>query len=83
MCDVNGTEANTNWQINGSPSLISLSQLFNGAVPGHNVSGRNLIVEDIMMNDVRNGSQYQCVVVATPTLVGNLIILYVAGECND
>ena len=36
-----------------------------------------------MMNDVRNGSQYLCVVLATAIIVGNVTILYVAGECND
>ena len=82
-CDVNGTEESTHWQINGSSTLISLSDLLNGAVAGHNRSGRNIVVKDIVMNDDRNGSLYQCVVVATPTMGGKLIILYVAGEFND
>ena len=48
--------------VNGSSSLVSLSELSNGAVIGHDVSGRNIVVvKDIMMDDVRNGSQYQCV----------------------
>ena len=82
MCDVDGTEASTIWQINGSP-VVSLSDLSNGTVAGHSVSGRNIVIEDIMMNDVRNGSQYQCVSLAPPITAGNLITLYVAGECND
>ena len=36
-----------------------------------------------MMNDVRNGSRYECVVFASPITSGNVTILYVAGECND
>ena len=82
-CDVDGTEESTHWQINGSSTLISLSDLLNGAVAGHNRSGRNIVVKDIVMNDDRNGSLYQCVVVATPTMGGKLITLYVAGECNE
>ena len=84
MCDV-GTWAPVFWQINGSSSVFSLNDLFNGAVAGHNVSGRNIVVEDIMMNDARNGSQYQCVIAQVPPnpdIVGNVTILYVAGECK-
>ena len=82
MCDVTG--GSTAWEINGR--FYILSKLFAGAVAGHNVSGSNIVVEDIMMNDVRNGSQYQCVVIQIPPdpdIEGNLIILYVAGECKD
>ena len=50
---------------------------------GHNRSGKNIVVKDIVMNDIRNGSLYQCVIVATPTMAGKLITLYVAGECNE
>ena len=81
-CDVNGTEASTNWQINGLP-VITLGELSNDAVAGHNANGRNIVIEDIMMNDVRNGSQYQCLSLAPPITAGNLITLYVAGEYND
>ena len=80
MCDVTGDEG-TAWRINGTLHL--LSELFAGVVAGHNVSGRNLVVEDIIMNDVRNGSQYQCEITQIPpdpNIVGNLTILYVAGE---
>ena len=83
MCDVDGTEESTRWQINGSSSLLTLNELSNGTVTGHSVSGRNIVVEDIMMNDVRNGSQYQCVVLNPSVTPGNPFILYVAGECND
>ena len=56
-----------------------------GVVAGHNVSGSNILVEDIMMNDVRNVSRYRCVVLLNPpdpSIEGNLTILYVAGECK-
>ena len=83
LCDVTG-DVGTAWRINGT--LHVLSELFAGVVAGHNVSGRNIIVEDIMMNDVRNGSQYQCEIgqdPPDPNIEGNLTILYVAGECKD
>ena len=53
---------------------------------GHNSNGSNIVVEDIMMNDVRNGSQYRCVILQNspqPNIVGNLTILYVAGKCKN
>ena len=80
MCDVTG-DVGTAWRINGTLHLVS--ELFAGVVAGHNISGSNLVVEDIMMNDVRNDSQYQCElsqIPPDPNIVGNLTILYVAGE---
>ena len=82
-CDVDGQEESTVWQINGTSHL--LNDLFAGAVAGHSLSGRNIVVEDIMMNDVRNGNQYRCVVLQTPptpNIMGSLTALYVAGECK-
>ena len=35
-----------------------LSQLFAGGLTGHNITGSNIIIEAIMMNDDRNGSVY-------------------------
>ena len=83
MCDVDGTEENTLWRINGSSSFVSLRGLSNGSILGHSISGRNIVVKDIMMNDVRNGSRYECIVFSSPITSGNVTILYVAGECND
>ena len=88
MCDaiIIGS-GSTAWRINGSLPAYSLSNLRDGAAPGHNVSGRNnIVIEDIMMNDVRNGSQYQCEINSDDFLnsvLGNLTILYVAGEFKD
>ena len=84
ICDVNDTEASTRWQINGSSPLVSLSELSNGTVVRHDVSGRNIVVvKDIMMNDFRNVSQYQCVSLNPPITAGDLVTLYVASECNN
>ena len=81
MCDVAAGVGATLWQINGT--LYALTQLFSGAVSTYNISGRNLVIEDIMMNDVRNGSEYQCVLLRDPpdpSIMGNISSLYVAGK---
>ena len=88
MCDVIAIgSGSTAWRINGSLPAYSLSNLRDGAAPGHNVRGMNsIIIEDIMMNDVRNGSQYQCEINSDDipnSVLGNLTILYVAGEFKD
>ena len=67
-----------------------INAIRNGIFPGHTVTldSSNLIVENIMMNDVRNGSEYRCVIVPAQDMitVANIIeesnptILYVAGE---
>ena len=61
-----------------------------GILTGHSatVDNSNLIVENIMMNDVRNGSEYRCVILPAEGLVtfadiiaeSDPTILYVAGE---
>ena len=56
--------------------------------PGTDPNSNNIIVENIMMNDDRNGSDYRCVIVPAQGILslGNIIeesdptILYVAGE---
>ena len=49
------------------------------------VDSSNLIVENIMMNDVRNGSEYSCVVIPAQGMItiideSDPTILYVDGE---
>ena len=60
-----------------------IEALRNGIISGISVNGNNLIVENIMINDDRNNTVYQCL-----TLLGlgipiqsDPITLYVAGEC--
>ena len=67
-----------------------LNSIRGGILGGHtgHLGSNNLIVENIMMNDGRNGSDYRCVIV--PARVGltfadiieesNPTILYIAGE---
>ena len=85
MCDV-GTGPTVLWRINESSSTHPLNDLFNGAVAGHSASGSNIVIQNIMMNDVRNGSQYRCEVSQLPpdpNIIGNVTIMYVAGEYKD
>ena len=62
--------------------------LRNGILAGYRVNGNNLLVQDIVMNDDRNDSDYRCAIVPAQgmiTLADIIIasdptILYVAGE---
>ena len=51
---------------------------------GYSTNGNNLIVENIMMNDGRNNTEYRCVIITlgTATILhkSDPAILYVAGE---
>jgi len=68
------------WEINHR--LYGINALINGLVPGYSSNGRNLIVENIMMNDGRNGTEYRCVLLQDQTVINedNPSILYIAGE---
>ena len=71
------------WIINNDgPYTIQL--LYNGILTGYSTNGNNLIIESIMMNDNRNGSEYRCVILeqATATILdeSNPVILFVTGE---
>ena len=74
--------------MNGGPidGVYTPNELLMGILPGHNISlpeGRNIIVEDIMLNDSRNGSTYTCIVpqgIGTPDVVSNPTTLLVAGK---
>ena len=50
----------------------------NGVLTGHTatVDSSNLIVENIMMNDVRNGSEYSCVVIPAQGMATFADIIY-------
>ena len=79
MCNVTGGVAS--WRVNSV--TYTITGLFNGQLAGHNITGSNIIVEDIMMNDGRNGSIYICIIPQTPPIpdiVSDPYTLYVAGE---
>ena len=78
----------TGWLVNNIP--YRRNALRNGILAGHTTTlgSSNLIVENIMMNDVRNDSDYRCVIIPAQGMitVADIIdesdptILYVAGE---
>ena len=77
----------TGWLVNNI--LYRRSALRSGILVGYSATlGNNLIVENIMMNDVRNGSDYRCVIVPSYGMItlanitdeSDPTILYVAGE---
>jgi len=72
------------WQI-GHVGPYGINALLNDRVPGYsaNVDNANIIVENIMMNDGRNGTEYKCVLfndMGTRLKESDQIILYVVGE---
>ena len=70
-CDVN---SGATWMVNGDVYL--LYQLQNGEFPGHNASGRNILI----MNNLTNNSQYIC---SNGINDGGIYRVLVAGEFVD
>ena len=75
------------WIINHIVYTVQL--LRNGILIGYSSNGSNLIIENIMMNDDRNDTEYSCVTVSSTVIfptVADIVdrsdptILYVAGE---
>ena len=69
--------------------LHTVQQLRDDILTGYGTNGNNLIIENIMMNDDRNATEYSCGIVSStvsdPTIVNiidesNRTILYVVGE---
>ena len=94
LCNVtvNSTWQTTGWLVNNN-GPYRISSLRSGILTGHTATldNSNLIVENIMMNDGRNGSEYRCVVIPAygGTTFADIIdesdptILYVAGEYQN
>ena len=98
LCDLPKPSENdevVGWII-GQSLPQGVSFLANGLVAGYsaNIFNNNLVIRNIMMNDSRNDTWYQCVIgmqgdvmdrdstmTLQPTEWGNATILYVAGEC--
>ena len=90
MCTVTLSEnqtAKAAWVIDNV--VYTVEHLHSGILTGYSSNGNNLIIENIMMNDDRNGTEYICGTVpntASQPTIGNIIdesdptILYVAGE---
>ena len=86
---VTSTSQTTGWLVNNmGPYRINSIRI--GILTGHSATldNSNLIVENIMMNDVRNGSEYRCVILPAQGMAtfadiideSDPTILYVAGE---
>ena len=62
-----------------------VTALLNGTLTGYSSNGNNLIVQNVTMNDVRNGSNYSCVINTTIAILRQnySTTLYVAGEYHD
>jgi len=60
LCDLADA---TGWGIN--TRQYGLNALLNGILAGHSSNGTNIIVENIIMNDGRNGSHYRCAITLT------------------
>ena len=76
------------WTINHS-GPYTVQGLRNGILTEYSSNGSNLIIENIMMNDVRNNTEYSCVTVLSTghyPRFSDIIdesdptILYIAGE---
>ena len=83
LCSVRGLEGIA-WLINFN-GPYGVNSLHNGILKGYsaNIVTNNLIVENIMMNDVRNNTEYRCGLntqKVSTILASDPIILYVAGE---
>ena len=70
-CDINAGAA---WVVNGDAYL--LNSLRNGGLPGHNASGKNILI----MNNLMNNSQYYC---SNGETDGGIYRIFVAGEFVD
>ena len=59
-----------------------VTALLNGTLTGYSSNGNNLTVQNIIMNDVRNGSNYNCVINITTAILRQSYptTLYVTGE---
>ena len=88
LCTVTTLENQTTaWIINHV--VYTVQRLHNGILTGYSSNGSNLIIENIMMNDDRNDTQYSCGRVSStayyPTVADIIAesdptILYIAGE---
>ena len=85
LCTVTSSNIQSvSWLINnaGPYEVSALLNSLNGILTGYSLNGNNLIVQNIMMNDVRNGSNYSCVINITTAILrqSHPTILYIAGK---
>ena len=88
LCTVTPSDSHTTaWIIDNV--LYTVQGLHDGILTGYSSNGNDLIIENIMMNDDRNETEYSCGTVSNtvsqPTILDIInendpTILYVAGE---
>ena len=83
LCTVTMTSGNptVSWMINDM-GPIGLATSHASRLAGYRFSGNNLIVENVTLNDTRNGSNYNCVITSRIAVLRqrNPTTLYIAGE---
>ena len=73
-------EATIGWSV-GHVGPHGVSTIQNGIMSGYSASLKGeLIIRNVMTNDNRNQTEYQCWIMQNRTIRGNPIALYVAGE---
>ena len=85
LCALTSSEnQSVSWLINDM-GPYEVTALLNGTLTGYSSNGNNLIVQNVTMNDVRNGSNYSCVINTTTAILQQSYptTLYVAGEYHD
>ena len=85
MCTVTSSNIQSvSWLINDM-GPYEVTALLNGTLTGYSSNGNNLIVQNVIMNDARNGSNYGCVINITIAILRQSYptTLYVAGEYHD
>ena len=89
MCDLTPRGGQTAAWLIDNGQIYTVQQLKNGILTGYSTNGNDLIIEDIMMNDDRNDTEYSCVIVSStvsnPTVAdiedeSDITVLYIAGE---
>ena len=89
LCTVTPFEYQTAAWIIDDGTLYTSQQLHNGILTGYSSNGSNLIIENIMMNDDRNNTEYSCGIISSkvsnptvPDIINesDTTILYIAGE---
>ena len=71
-----GSSTPASWYINHT-GLYTVNDLRDGILTGYRANNSNLIIQNIMRNDGRNCSEYQCLVGQNN---GTTTILYLPGE---
>ena len=82
IASVSTKDATIGWSIDDT-GPYGLNALHNGRVPGYStyLDKTDLIIENIMMNDNRNDTEYRCMILQNTTIRSNATTLYVTGKC--